>query len=138
MSQNEIKMSLNNFKNSLLKLQEFLTEPVVNDRDKAGIIQAFEYTFEIAWKTIQKMAGLHNKNVGSARQAFQAAFELGWLKAEVDSTGEDSWKVMADDRNLTSYTYKEDIANAVLTRIREQHYDRLTALHERLGKEINL
>lgn len=109
--------TLANFIKALGKLHSFLVAPIADERDKAGIIQAFEYTFELAWKTIQKMTVVHGKQVGSARQAFQAAFELGWL--EESSMG--LWTSMIEDRNLTSHTYREEIADQVLARVKSQH-----------------
>ena len=50
----KIKNSIENYEKALKKLHEFLSEPIVNDRDRAGIIKAFEFTFELSWKTIQK------------------------------------------------------------------------------------
>lgn len=34
-----------NFKSALAKFEDFLNEPILNDRVRAGIIQAFEYGF---------------------------------------------------------------------------------------------
>ena len=109
--------TLENYKKALGKLDLFLTTPIVDERDKAGIIQAFEYTFELCWKTIQKMVVEHNKMVGSPKQAFQAAFELGWIRESSQS----GWIQMAEDRNLTSHTYKETLADEILERIRSKH-----------------
>ena len=40
-----------NFKKTLEELDAFLKLPIQNDRDIAGIIQAFEFTFEQCWKS---------------------------------------------------------------------------------------
>ncbi len=128
--------SLISFGKALNKLKEFLDEPVVNDRDKAGIIQAFEFCFELSWKTLQKRMVAHNKTVGSPRQAFQAAFELGWISDDVNSEGVDAWSLLVDDRNLTSHAYEEEVANAVLKRVREQHYPRLKKLYDQLSAVV--
>ncbi len=110
--------SFENFERALGKLEEFLNSPITEDRDKAGIIQAFEYSFELSWKTIQKMTVEHGKTVGSAKQAFRAAFELGWVREKE----QEQYMQMIDDRNLTSHTYKEDLANQILARIQSQHF----------------
>ena len=116
--------ALNQFRNAIAKLNEFLRTPVTEDRDKAGIIQGFEFCFELCWKCIQKKVVAHNKQVGSPKQAMQAAFELGWIR----ESDQKSWLTMVDDRNLTSHTYKESLADEVLTRIRNQHLATLEAM----------
>ena len=42
----------NDFKQSLGQLQAALSHPADDDVVKAGCIQYFEFTFELAWKTI--------------------------------------------------------------------------------------
>ncbi len=120
--------TLDNFTKALTKLEQFLAAPITEERDKAGIIQAFEYSFELCWKTIQKMVVEHNKTVGSPKQAFQAAFELGWIS----ETDQDLWIRMVDDRNLTAHTYKEALADEVLGRIRGLHVTQFKSLLRRL------
>jgi len=126
--------SLTSYEKAVKKLKEFLDEPIMNDRDKAGIILAFEYCFELSWKVIQKKVASHNKTVGSSKQAFQAAFELGWIKADLNSSGVDLWTSMVNDRNLTYHTYQEEIANEVLTRIQSDHYPLFVELLDVLKK----
>ena len=125
------KRSRENYRRALKKLREFVSTPITEDRDKAGIIQAFEYSFEICWKTIQKIVVAHSKTVGSPKQAFQAAFELGWIK-EVD---QDKWIKMVDDWNLAASTYLQALAGEVLGRIRSQHLISLENLLLILEKE---
>lgn len=130
MSEDKLR-AIDNFRSALSKLEEFLSTPVTEDRDKAGIIQAFEYSFELCWKCIQKTVVEHNKTVGSPKQAFQAAFELGWIR-EAD---QEKWLGMANDRNLTSHTYKQALADQVLARIREQHLSSLKSMLTILQKQ---
>ena len=49
-----VKNSVRNFSLAVASLEEFLAEPVRTNRDKAGIIQAFEYTYELAWENVSK------------------------------------------------------------------------------------
>lgn len=122
--ENKQHHALEYFALALSRLEEFLQTPIAEERDKAGIIQAFEYSFELAWKTIQKLSVPHSKHIGSPKQAFQAAFELGWIQEEALN----SWIDMIHDRNLTSHTYQEDVAEEILQRIRGNHLQHLKEL----------
>ncbi len=102
-----------NFEKALKKLELFVAEPITNERDMAGIIQAFEYTFEQFWKMCQKLAHNEGMQVKSPKQALEAALQLGVIKAP----DEDQWLLMLEDRNLTSHTYNEKTAAAVGGRI---------------------
>lgn len=44
-----------NFSKALAKLREFVAMPIENERDRAGVIQAFEFTFEQCWKAFQRI-----------------------------------------------------------------------------------
>jgi len=106
-----------NFKKTLEELDAFLKLPIQNDRDIAGIIQAFEFTFEQCWKSIQKIAGAQGVEVGSPKSAFSYALQNSWIRLE----DELSWLELLKDRNLTSHTYHEDLAREVLQRIQTRY-----------------
>ena len=104
--QNKILQSVNNYEQALNRLHEFIDEPIVNDRDRAGIIQAFEFTFELSWKTIQKIAQYEELEIGGPKTALKQAYNMNFIENEF----ENSWILMLKDRNLMSHTYKEDVA----------------------------
>lgn len=107
------RLEIVNFKKTLVQLQSFLQKPIQDDRDRAGVIQGFEFTFEQAWKSIQKLAGKQGVNIASPKQAFTFAMQNGWI----NKADEALWLKMIEDQNLTTHTYKEDLAKEVLSRI---------------------
>jgi len=126
----DTQRSLENLGKALSKLKEYTSTPITEDRDRVGIIQAFEFCFELLWKTIQKATVSHSKTVGSPKQAFQAAFELGWILENEHSL----YLELIEDRNLTAHTYKEDLAKEILEKILNQHSKTLNSLYIKLKK----
>ena len=100
----------------------------LTDLEKQGLIQAFEYTYELGWNTLkdyllyQGIAGL----VG-ARDTIRQGFRL-----ELITDGE-GWMDMLADRNLTSHTYNESTADEIVRKVSERYYDVLVALQEKLA-----
>lgn len=82
------------------------------DRDimRDGIIQRFDYTFELAWKMIKRyleMFGLEKADALNNRELFRVGFENGLIK---DTK---AWFDYLTDRNQTSHICDEDIASDV-------------------------
>jgi len=100
------------FKKALFQLQDALQLPVGNEVIKAGCIQYFEFTFELAWKTIKRIAadeGLSDCN--SPKAALKAAFGNGWIQEE------EVWLDMLSSRNKMSHTYSAEDALAVFDKL---------------------
>jgi nucleotidyltransferase substrate binding protein (TIGR01987 family) len=119
--------SLDHFGNALSKLREFTAAPIVDDRDRAGIIQAFEFTFEQCWKAFQRIAAAQGITVASPRQSLEAAVRLQLIRRE----DEDAWLEMLHDRNLTSHLYHETTAREVTDRIVDRYLNLLSESHQR-------
>ena len=122
---------LANFEKTLKELRSFISMPIENNRDVAGIIQAFEFTFEQSWKSIQKIAGEQGVAIGNPKGAFTYALDNGWITPE----SEPSWLQLLKDRNLTSHTYREEYAQGVVERIKNEYLGMFTHLLEALKKQ---
>lgn len=81
-----------------------------------SVIQRFEYTVELNWKLLFefiKTKHLIEDLVPSPKSTLRAALKLKLLNEEETEKAIQ----MIDDRNLTSHTYKEEVANDLLSRI---------------------
>lgn len=98
------------FEKSLVRFQEILAEEenVIN-RDSA--IQRFEFTVELAWKTLQKTLREEKIICRSPKECLQEAFKLGLIDDN------EKWLDMIDDRNLTAHTYDETMAEKIYSHL---------------------
>jgi nucleotidyltransferase substrate binding protein (TIGR01987 family) len=103
------------------RLAEALDAPETSlNRDAS--IQRFEFSFELAWRSIQGRAREAGLDCRSPKGCLKLAFQQGWLGDE------ERWLAILDDRNLTSHTYNDATASKIYGRLREN----LTALRELL------
>lgn len=128
-----IAQSIANFSAAVAKLKEFVSKPIEDDRDRAGIIQAFEFTYELAWKTLKKIAESKGLEAPTPVQAFQAAFQMDFIKENEQTL----WLAMKNTRNLTSHTYKEELALEVLEQIKNNYVDAFEIILKRIKSTTN-
>ena len=103
---NKINKRTTLLQNALKTLQEVLVEnPTAIERDAA--IQRFEYCFELAWKRLKDICLIEGFVVNSPREAIKKAFIINVVHDEL------TWLNMLDDRNRTSHTYLEIIAEEI-------------------------
>lgn len=95
---------------ALGRLAEVLNTPQ-NDIARDAAIQRFEFCFELAWKSIQEKAREEGLDCQSPKSCLQLAFKNGWLDDE------QGWLAMLQDRNQTTHTYDEALAQAVFGRL---------------------
>jgi nucleotidyltransferase substrate binding protein (TIGR01987 family) len=94
---------LRDLQNIVFKLEEALVAPKT-DLSRDSAILRFELAFEISWKAIQKFASAEGLEVSSPRQAFERAFQLGWISDEV------LWREILLQRNAAIHIYREPLA----------------------------
>jgi nucleotidyltransferase substrate binding protein (TIGR01987 family) len=102
--------------------------------EKEGVIQRFEYTMELAWKTLKDY--LESEGVVfdqiTPRAVIRRAFEAGIIKQ-----GE-IWQNALDARNRMSHTYNFDIFEQVIADIHTSYLAAFDDLHEfLLARRIN-
>jgi nucleotidyltransferase substrate binding protein (TIGR01987 family) len=102
---------------ALRTLEEITNEPYsVIVRDAS--IQRFEYSFEIFWKLLKEYLKVKEGIISnSPKSCFREAFNVKLL------TEEETIKAleMTDDRNLTSHTYHEKVAEEIYSKIKEYY-----------------
>ena len=91
---------------ALERLETALARPE-DDITRDACIQRFEFTFELAWKAIQRQARAEGLECVSPRECLRVAFSLGLVEDDAQ------WMSMIEDRNRTSHTYDETTARAV-------------------------
>jgi nucleotidyltransferase substrate binding protein (TIGR01987 family) len=111
----KIRYSIINAQNALKELHSYLGEPIRTARDRAGVIQAFEFSFETIWKLLQKLAEADGLAVNSPREAFTFAFQKGFVRDQ------NNWLAMIKHRNLTSHVYREEVALEVFEAIKTSY-----------------
>ena len=118
------------FANAAKRLREAVTLPE-SDIVRDATIQRFEFTYELAWKALKLYLQHQGFETPGPRQTFKKAFVEGIIKAPGEA---DVWLKMLDDRNLTSHTYKEELAKTIYRHIVEQYVDLLENLSGRLSQ----
>jgi nucleotidyltransferase substrate binding protein (TIGR01987 family) len=105
------QLDIASFARAMKKLDEALT---LNETEivRDALIQRFEFTFEIAWKSCQRVLRDLGIAAKSPRDALSEAQQQGWL------TDLGAWLELMEARNLTSHTYREDVAIRVAATVR--------------------
>ena len=117
-----------NYKKAVMQLTEFVEKPDLNKFEVQGLIQCFEYTFELAWKTAKDYLEAQGFSVKSPRQTIQLAFQT-----ELIADGH-VWIDALEKRNLMAYTYDENTIIEAERLIRDNYYSMLKALQDELEK----
>lgn len=130
MSKNWIE-SFETLKQAHSKLKEFVETDNGSEKDRSAIINAFQCTFELWWKTMQK----YMQEQQLLEELGPAATIRGAFHYQFIDDG-DSFMAMLKDRNLITHTYKEDVAIDIYTNIKEKYVDLLEEFIQEYDKKI--
>jgi nucleotidyltransferase substrate binding protein (TIGR01987 family) len=124
---------LDNYDKAFRKMQEVVENKdyeELSDLEQEGLIQRFEYTFELAWKVLKDFLQMQGYiDIKSPNDTLKQAFNDGYIKDN------DKWREMANARNITSHTYDENDAQEVICEIYNDYYPLLQDLHNTLKQE---
>lgn len=99
----------------------------VNELDelaKEGLVQRFEYSFELAWKTLKDYLESKGEEVKFTRDVLKKAFQFNLVK-----NGE-VWLDMLEKRNLMSHTHNEEIFSEVVELIVNKYFQEIEDLYD--------
>jgi nucleotidyltransferase substrate binding protein (TIGR01987 family) len=128
----ELSFALANLERAFAEFEDYLALPITHRRDKAGVIQGFEFTFELFWKTFQKLAPDAGLEASSPREALVAGVKLHFITADESP----HWAEMLRDRNLTSHTYNRNVADEILERVLRDYLPCFRQTLERLRVSV--
>jgi nucleotidyltransferase substrate binding protein (TIGR01987 family) len=132
MTQKDIRwlQRLSNYKKAFRQLSravELSKERDLTELEQQGVIQAFEYTHELAWNTLKDFLEERGvQNIYGSKDASREAFQAGLL-----NDGE-VWMEMVKSRNQTVHTYDEATVAAIVKSILGSYFFEFEALLKKL------
>lgn len=123
-----------NFSRAHSLLRQALEDGVepLNDLEREGVIQRFEYTFELSWNVLKDRLEYDGVTITpvTPRQVIREAYQAKLI----DDC--ETWIDMLTDRNLMSHTYDSERFEAVVRNIHSRYLTILGALYYKLISEI--
>ena len=124
------KQRFENFDKSYKLLKKYSNQEITTELERAGIIQFFEMTFELAWKVLKDYLESEGYMVKSPRETVKQAFQIGLI-----DNGH-IWIDALSNRNLTTHTYDEKLATKMTSEILNAYLPELDKMYEKLSKEL--
>ena len=122
---------LDNFGKALSQLDEACEQDSYTNLERAGLVQTFEFSFELAWNVLKDLLFYEGYDIKVPREVIRKSFEVDYLDEEdceifLDALGK---------RNLLSHTYQEEVALQAETLIKGQYHPMLRRLYATLEKK---
>lgn len=121
------KERLNDLEKAVQRLEEALQEEPT-DLVIDGVLHRFEFTFELAWKTMKnylEYQGISEK-IGSPREVIKESFSAGIIESG------DIWIEMMLSRNSLSHLYDEDTSREIYEQIKKLYFKEIKKLENKL------
>ena len=101
----------------------------LSELEKQGVIKAFEFTHELAWKTLKDfLEQKGNKDIFGSKDATRRAFSFDLLEEG------DIWMEMIKHRNETVHTYSEEIMDEIYNAVVGVYFDAFVKMKTRLDE----
>jgi nucleotidyltransferase substrate binding protein (TIGR01987 family) len=125
------KRRFSNYNKALSQLQKFIDKGNLNELEEQGLIQAFEYTYELAWNVMKDYFEYQGEEViRGSRDAIRLSFNRGLI------TEGKKWMDMIESRIKSSHTYNEATAEEVVSKILNTYFDCFVAFKNTMQKEL--
>jgi nucleotidyltransferase substrate binding protein (TIGR01987 family) len=112
-------------------LERFIAEEELNEMEEQGLIKAFEYTYELSWKTLQDLLKEKGYNdILGPKPVIEQSFQDGYIIKGKE------WLKMHSSRNLTTHSYDKETADEIVLQIRENYFGLFKELQIKLEEEL--
>lgn len=116
------KQRLQNLNKAFSRLRHACALPEYNELEMAGLVQTYEFTFELCWKTLKDKLVYDGYSVNSPREAIRQAFGAG-LIGHIDC-----WFQALESRNLFVHTYDDSSVEEAVSLIKGKFFSMLAPL----------
>lgn len=113
-NENRWLQRLQNLNRAFKRLEDACQLERYSDLEVAGLVQTYEFTFELCWKTLKDKLIFEGYEVNSPREVINKAFEMELI------TDVDQWLEAMESRNLFSHTYNVEIVEQAIALIKTQ------------------
>jgi nucleotidyltransferase substrate binding protein (TIGR01987 family) len=110
----ELDYSITKLKKAYRKLSSGI-KLTKDELDRDGVIQRFEFTFELLWKALKIYLENQGIIVKTPRDSFAQAFRINII------SDEKIFLDMLEDRNNASHIYDEETSKKIFNRIKENY-----------------
>jgi nucleotidyltransferase substrate binding protein (TIGR01987 family) len=108
----ELDYSIKKLTDAFKKLDKGI-QNASDELTRDGVIQRFEFTFELAWKALKIYLEHEGVLIKTPRESFVEAFRIGLID------NEKNYLDMLEDRNLTSHIYDKKTSTSIYKRIKK-------------------
>ena len=103
---------------ALGQLQKFIEKGELNELEDQGLIQAFEYTYELSWNLLKDYLQYEQavEIIHGSRDTFRIAFQRNLLE---DGS---VWMEMVESRIQSSHTYQKSIVLEIKQKVIQKYF----------------
>lgn len=120
-----------NYQKALSKISEVVEDKELKDLSELeveGLIQRFEYTYELAWNTLQDLFKHQGYDgVLGPSPVIEQAFKNELI------TDAEGWARLKKSRQLTSHTYDSTTSKEIAVKVFDEYYGLFKQLEEKLA-----
>jgi nucleotidyltransferase substrate binding protein (TIGR01987 family) len=122
------KQRFYNYQKAVNQLTKFIEKGELNELEEQGIIKAFEYTYELAWKVIKDYYEQQGEvAIQGSRDAIRIAFQRGLI------ADGDNWMKMIKSRIASVHTYNLEVVKQINQDIHNIYFQLFLELQKKMA-----
>jgi nucleotidyltransferase substrate binding protein (TIGR01987 family) len=125
------KQRFQNFEKAFLFFETTVDKKSYTPIEVGGLVQAFEFTFELGWKTIKDFLYEQGLSTSYPRETIKEGF-----KTQIIEDGH-TWLQMLEKRNELSHTYNEEVAGKAVEIIKYRYYQAIEQVYHFFKNKIS-